>query len=206
MNYISAAAIIVAATLGVSSEAMASSTLTLTRYTNIPITDYYPSSDTITHERAVIAGMRPTSVTEVSAPASGYGINLNTYEAAIYAGTLNIERSGTYTFAVRGDDAARISINGRAIVEATFHNYPTIRLPSTASLYLMAGSYGYEAFTYQLTRNQWFSTSVTGGPAAVSFSAAAVPEPATWALMMVGFAMVAGASRYRRRATAIAFG
>lgn len=206
MNYISAAAIIVAATLGVSSEAMASSTLTLTRYTNIPITDYYPSSDTITHERAVIAGMRPTSVTEVSAPASGYGIDLNTYEAAIYAGTLNIERSGTYTFAVRGDDAARISINGRAIVEATFHNYPTIRLPSTASLYLAAGSYDYEAFTYQLTRNQWFSTSVTGGPAAVSFSAAAVPEPATWALMMVGFAMVAGASRYRRRATAIAFG
>lgn len=190
----------------VSSEAMAASSLRLARYTNILNTDYFPSSDTITHERAVIAGMRPASVTEVSAPASGYGINLNTLEAAIYAGTLNIERSGTYTFAVRGDDAARISINGRAIVEATFHNYPTIRLPSTASLYLAAGSYDYEAFTYQLTGNQWFGTSVTGGPAAVSFSAAAVPEPATWALMMVGFAMVAGASRYRRRATAIAFG
>lgn len=190
----------------VSSEAMAASSLRLARYTNILNTDYFPSSDTITHERAVIAGMRPASVTEVSAPASGYGINLNTFEAAIYAGTLNIERSGTYTFAVRGDDAARISINGRAIVEATFHNYPTIRLPSTASLYLAAGSYDYEAFTYQLTGNQWFGTSVTGGPAAVSFSAAAVPEPATWALMMVGFAMVAGASRYRRRATAVAFG
>jgi len=190
----------------VSSEAMAASSLRLARYTNILNTDYFPSSDTITHERAVIAGMRPASVTEVSAPASGYGINLNTFEAAIYAGTLNIERSGTYTFAVRGDDAARISINGRAIVEATFHNYPTIRLPSTASLYLAAGSYDYEAFTYQLTGNQWFGTSVTGGPAAVSFSAAAVPEPATWALMMFGFAMVAGASRYRRRATAIAFG
>lgn len=190
----------------ISSEAMAASSLRLAHYTNILKTDYFPSSDTITHERAVIAGMRPASVTEVSAPASGYGINLNTFEAAIYAGTLNIERSGTYTFAVRGDDAARISINGRAIVEATFHNYPTIRLPSTASLYLAAGSYDYEAFTYQLTGNQWFGTSVTGGPAAVSFSAAAVPEPATWALMMVGFAMVAGASRYRRRATAIAFG
>lgn len=190
----------------VSSEAMAASSLRLARYTNILNTDYFPSSDTITHERAVIAGMRPASVTEVGAPASGYGINLNTFEAAIYAGTLNIERSGTYTFAVRGDDAARISINGRAIVEATFHNYPTIRLPSTASLYLAAGSYDYEAFTYQLTGNQWFGTSVTGGPAAVSFSAAAVPEPATWALMMVGFAMVAGASRYRRRATAVAFG
>ncbi len=30
---------------------------------------------------------------------------------------------------------------------------------------------------------------------------AAVPEPATWAMMMVGFGMVAGAARYRRRST-----
>ncbi|MDP1027880.1 choice-of-anchor K domain-containing protein [Sphingomonas sp. KR1UV-12] len=30
---------------------------------------------------------------------------------------------------------------------------------------------------------------------------AAVPEPATWAMMLVGFGMVAGATRYRRRST-----
>ncbi len=30
---------------------------------------------------------------------------------------------------------------------------------------------------------------------------AAVPEPATWAMMFVGFGMVAGAARYRRRST-----
>lgn len=41
----------------VSSEAMAASSLRLARYTNILNTDYFPSSDTITHERAVIAGM-----------------------------------------------------------------------------------------------------------------------------------------------------
>jgi len=34
---------------------------------------------------------------------------------------------------------------------------------------------------------------------------AAIPEPATWAMMMVGFAMVGGAARYRRRATKIAY-
>ncbi|WP_164523601.1 PEPxxWA-CTERM sorting domain-containing protein [Sphingomonas sp. S-NIH.Pt15_0812] len=33
----------------------------------------------------------------------------------------------------------------------------------------------------------------------------AVPEPATWALMLLGFGMVAGAARYRRRNTAIRF-
>jgi len=192
--------------MGVSSEATAASSLQLARYSSIPNNDYFPSSDTITRERAAIASMQPNSITQITAPASGFGIDLNLFEAALYTGTLNIAETGTYTFAVRGDDAARISIDGRAIIEATFHNYPTIRLPSTASLYLTAGSYEYEAFTYQLTGNRWFETSVTGGPAAVSFSAAAVPEPATWALMMVGFAMVAGASRYRRRATAIAFG
>ena len=34
---------------------------------------------------------------------------------------------------------------------------------------------------------------------------AAVPEPATWAMMLVGFGMVAGAARYRRRDTKIAY-
>ncbi|KQU61756.1 hypothetical protein ASG67_00775 [Sphingomonas sp. Leaf339] len=33
----------------------------------------------------------------------------------------------------------------------------------------------------------------------------AVPEPATWAMMLVGFGMVAGAARYRRRKTTAVF-
>lgn len=33
----------------------------------------------------------------------------------------------------------------------------------------------------------------------------AVPEPATWALMLLGFGMVAGAARYRRRGTSVHF-
>jgi len=33
---------------------------------------------------------------------------------------------------------------------------------------------------------------------------ASVPEPASWALMLAGFAMVGGATRYRRRATRVA--
>ena len=34
-----------------------------------------------------------------------------------------------------------------------------------------------------------------------NFSVTAVPEPATWGMMLVGFGMVAGATRYRRRST-----
>ncbi|RYD20158.1 MAG: PEP-CTERM sorting domain-containing protein, partial [Lysobacteraceae bacterium] len=33
----------------------------------------------------------------------------------------------------------------------------------------------------------------------------AVPEPATWALMLLGFGMVGAATRYRRRASRIAY-
>ncbi|MDB5575145.1 MAG: type sorting protein [Bradyrhizobium sp.] len=39
------------------------------------------------------------------------------------------------------------------------------------------------------------------GPAAV----AAVPEPATWGMMILGFALVGGAARYRRRGAKLAF-
>jgi len=38
-----------------------------------------------------------------------------------------------------------------------------------------------------------------------SDSTGAVPEPATWALMILGFGMVAGAMRYRRRETKVRF-
>lgn len=34
---------------------------------------------------------------------------------------------------------------------------------------------------------------------------AAVPEPATWAMMLLGFGMIAGAVRYRRRSAKVAF-
>ncbi|GGB40787.1 hypothetical protein GCM10011380_32820 [Sphingomonas metalli] len=48
------------------------------------------------------------------------------------------------------------------------------------------------------------SVSFTNNPAfdafeTANFAVTAVPEPATWALMFVGFGMVAGAARYRRR-------
>ncbi len=37
-------------------------------------------------------------------------------------------------------------------------------------------------------------------------ASSAVPEPATWAMMLLGFGLVGGAVRYRRRSTGIAFG
>lgn len=41
---------------------------------------------------------------------------------------------------------------------------------------------------------------------ATAASVAAVPEPATWAMMLTGMLLVGGALRYRRRTTTVAFG
>lgn len=39
----------------------------------------------------------------------------------------------------------------------------------------------------------------------ITFQPGAVPEPATWAMMLVGFGMMGASMRYRRRSTATAF-
>ncbi|MBD8546605.1 PEP-CTERM sorting domain-containing protein [Sphingomonas sp. CFBP 8760] len=38
-----------------------------------------------------------------------------------------------------------------------------------------------------------------------NFTVTAVPEPATWGMMLLGFGMVAGAARYRRRSTKVVY-
>jgi hypothetical protein len=39
----------------------------------------------------------------------------------------------------------------------------------------------------------------------ITFVPNAVPEPATWAMMLVGFGMVGSAMRYRRRSTKVVY-
>ena len=45
----------------------------------------------------------------------------------------------------------------------------------------------------------------TGKLAAVVPGVAAVPEPATWAMMFLGFAMIGGAARYRRNSSKVVY-
>lgn len=48
-------------------------------------------------------------------------------------------------------------------------------------------------------------SSNSGGYFGGNLQVAAVPEPATWAMMLVGFGMMGGAIRSRRRSTAVSF-
>lgn len=51
------------------------------------------------------------------------------------------------------------------------------------------------------TQTRSFSTNTRYLSGAVT----AVPEPAAWGMMLLGFAMVAGAARYRRRSTVVTY-
>jgi hypothetical protein len=74
---------------------------------------------------------------------------------------------------------------------------------------------GTAAQTFNLTNaaaNTWMIGGSINGPDSLNdafklaqLTVTAVPEPATWAMMLVGFAMVAGAARYRRRSTKVVY-
>ena len=49
------------------------------------------------------------------------------------------------------------------------------------------------------------NTPLTDAFEVANFTVTAVPEPATWGMMLIGFGMVAGAARYRRRSTKIVY-
>ena len=49
-----------------------------------------------------------------------------------------------------------------------------------------------------------YSTTVANGSFTVSYTYSSVPEPSTWAMMLTGFGLVAGAAFARRRAASAA--
>ncbi|GGB40572.1 hypothetical protein GCM10011380_32550 [Sphingomonas metalli] len=55
---------------------------------------------------------------------------------------------------------------------------------------------------------RWQSTGASGNGSASGRGTVvtAVPEPASWAMMLIGFGLVGGAARYRRRSHRVAFG
>lgn len=127
-----------------------------------------------------------------------------------YAGIGTYDFSGTYSPSLDGNGFATFGISGTSRVDTTtdFANFlragalpliPFADLPS----FTFASSGGFVPLE---NAPGGFGTSISYR---VSYlydaSVAAVPEPATWAMMLLGFGMVAGASRYRRRSTAATY-
>lgn len=126
-----------------------------------------------------------------------------------YAGIGTYDFSGIYSPRLNDSGFATFGIGGTSRVDTTtdfasfltpgalplipFNNLPSFTFVGGGSVPLenAPGGFG-NSISYRVS--YLYDASV-----------AAVPEPATWAMMLLGFGMVAGASRYRRRSTAATY-
>jgi hypothetical protein len=105
-------------------------------------------------------------------------------------------------------DFTATSLLLKDVVGGSANNWTQIFTASQAGFFnnIALGASNFSGLTYLVTGNtlrvDWIGTESRGTYAAnFSFGAAAVPEPATWAMMLVGFGMMGAAMRYRRRST-----
>jgi hypothetical protein len=138
--------------------------------------------------------------------------NLNTglalypgYPGPIGAFAPNQPSTVVFTRAANGDFSGYV--NGVAQIAGTSASLTGI----TDNLYLFRddGAVGGEASAGFVDYIRIYDTALTpaqvAGLTAPGAVTAAIPEPATWAMMLAGFSFVGGAMRYRRRQTKVIY-
>ncbi len=121
--------------------------------------------------------------------------------SGIGAGTAAV--NATLAFSAPAGSSASASANAIFFTLAGFITAGTLNWQNATQSVTALDGTKYSVTFNDLTGIQ-FGKTVTQ-TATVRLIAAAVPEPATWAMMLTGFGMVAGAARYRRRRTTTAF-
>lgn len=112
---------------------------------------------------------------------TAFGIDVNTFA----------EEDGSYrAFLSTGDDAFSIFETFPGVGTGQFLGFVSDQAFTSVTISTTSG------FPYSL------DTLIYGGRGAV---VGGVPEPSTWGLMLAGFAMVAGATRYGRRRVAVTY-
>ena len=117
-------------------------------------------------------------------PTSGFGSGTVTTSANFLGAANDLD----FTSVTINGVAADLASLGGGVFESAYKNLIPITAGQLNTITVTGLSRGNGAY---------------GGQA--SFIPSAIPEPATWAMMLVGFAMVGAASRYRRRHSAVTF-
>lgn len=118
------------------------------------------------------------------------------FETAVFKGTFDLAGPGTVSFTLGSDDDSFIYVDGTLIGQNPgVHGVTTVEFTSGM---LPAGSNSIEVF--------YDDRHTTGAYLSLSLDsditiAPTVPEPATWALMMVGVSGIGAVLRRRRRAS-----
>lgn len=126
------------------------------------------------------------------APNGTGGNDANGFQTAIFSGGFTFATPQTFTFSLGADDDALMFVDGKAVVLLGGIHGDT---PAANTVDLSSGAHTFKLF--------YADRQQTG--AALNFSipddvvvTAGVPEPMSWALMLMGFGVVGAATRQRR--------
>jgi len=126
-----------------------------------------------------------TDVFTFTLPTSGFGSGTVTTSTSVVGSPNDLDFTSVF---INGTSAGITRLDNGAF-EVAFANLVPITAGVLNTLTVNGVSRGGGAYGGQLS----------------FIPATAVPEPVTWAMMLLGFAMTAGAIRYGRRRTAVAF-
>ena len=124
--------------------------------------------------------------------------NADGFLTAGFSGTFTLAADRTVDFTLGSDDDSYLFVDGVSQVQnGGIHGVNAV----TTKLNLTAGTHSFKLFYADRLRSNAAINFALPNDVTVS----AVPEPATWALMLVGFGMVGAAARYRRRTAKVTF-
>lgn len=166
-----------------------------------------------------VVGVAGVAAASPAAAVTFYDLNYSTSDATVVA-KLTIDDRDPSRLLVTGITGTR---NGEAITQLVqakgfagndnivFNNDPYFTYFGTAfkvgsAFYNVYNGFDYNGGISQLLECRASNCNPTfASPKIVSFSfkasAGAVPEPATWAMMLIGFGMIGATARYRRRSS-----
>jgi hypothetical protein len=118
----------------------------------------------------------------------------------VLSGYLNVPTTGMYSLSLGSDDGSEVLIGGAQVLDNDGdHSFNTV----STNLTLLAGAHTIEIVQFEDGGGTGLTVDLNGAPlGGSSISTSAVPEPAGWALMLVGFGALGAVLRSRRRAVA----
>jgi len=127
--------------------------------------------------------------------------DFSNFETAYFTGSFTLASAGTVTFQLGSDDDSFIYVDGKLFGQNPgVHGVTNVDFTSPT---LSAGSHDIEVF-YADRENSgaYLSLNLLSDGVVITPTAPGAPEPATWALMMLGVGGMGAALRLRRRAVA----
>ncbi|THD53628.1 PEPxxWA-CTERM sorting domain-containing protein [Phenylobacterium sp.] len=172
------------------------------------LTWWTPSAASATSPGVVSAGTQVitgNSYSNGSFYPAGHGNDANGFMTAIFSGSFNLNTEQTIDFSLSADDDALLFIDGTAaVLLGGIHGQGGTDGSANANVDLTAGSHNFELFYADRQQSgAGLDFSVPNDLIVNPTAPPGVPEPAGWALMILGFGTT-GAVLRRRRSLVIA--